>query len=333
MTLTERVQSFSLPEVPATRQEALRILEQHEYGVMPPAVQATGAVLSEAVAYAGKAIEQQVEIRFPTPRGEFTLPIHFLCPTKGDKIPAFVFLNFRPDVPDRYYPAEEIIDRGFAVARIYYNDVTQDNGDFESGLAALLCDTDRPADGCGKIGLWAYAASRVLDWLLTLPQIDPDRVAVIGHSRLGKTALWCAANDERFYAACSNDSGAGGDAIFRGKDGEHVVNLAKVFPFWFCPRFAEYSNREDEMPFDQHFLLAAIAPRKILLCAAQEDTWADPQAAICNLLTQDDPAFPTPEQLDAPPVRYCGSRLFYSLRAGLHFLSRSDWNFYMDQLS
>lgn len=183
----------------ARRRELIGILSREEYGFTPAAPDSIRAeVLSSERGLAGKATLSRVKLSFDTPGGEFSFPIDLTVPEGRERVPAFVNICFRPDIPDRYLPIEEIIDRGYAVASFYYKDVT-DDGPALDGLAAMY--PIDPDTGWGKLGMWAFAASRVMDYLETLPCIDQSRVAVTRHSRLGKTALWCAAQDERFSMA------------------------------------------------------------------------------------------------------------------------------------
>jgi len=144
-------------------------------------------------------------------------------------------VNFRDDNPDRYQPTEEIIDNGFAVLTVCYKDVTSDDGDFTNGLAGVLFpDGKRGADDSGKISMWAWAASRLLDYAETLSdKLDLEKSVVCGHSRLGKTALVAAMFDSRFKFSYSNDSGCSGAALARGTTGETVEDICDRFPFWF----------------------------------------------------------------------------------------------------
>ena len=259
----------------ARRRELMEMLSREEYGFTPAAPEAVRAnVLSSERAFAGKAVQSCIELSFDTPNGEFTFPFNLIVPEKAVAAPAFVNINFRPEIPDKYLPVEEIIDHGFALATVYYNDVTHDSVKMD-GLAAMY-PVD-PAAGWGKIGMWAFAMSRIMDYLETLDSIDTTRVAACGHSRLGKTALWCAAQDERFSMAISNDSGCSGAAISRGTVGESIRDIADVrFPYWFCGNYRNWIDREWEAPFDQHMLLALVAPRALYVCSATEDEWADP---------------------------------------------------------
>ena len=199
------------------RAEILKTLSEEEYGVTPPAPETvTGTVgRVNASCCAGHAVLEEITISFDTPNKPFSFPVHFFCPTAERKHPLFIFLNFRPDAHDRYIPVEEVVDNGFAVASVNYADVTSDDGDFTNGLAGRYPRTAPTA--WGKIGMWAFAASRMIDYFVTRPEIDADLICVIGHSRLGKTALWCAAQDERVKYVFSNDSGCCGAAYEREK--------------------------------------------------------------------------------------------------------------------
>lgn len=348
MKLPEFVDSLQLPDLLngvrsadgwlARRREILRLLEQYEYGVTPPAVPAVGEEGERDDGFcAGKAELWETVVSFDAPKGRFSFPVKVGMPKQGHPCPTVVFLNFRPNVPDSYLPAEELIDRGYGFARIYYQDVTTDDADLSNGLAGMFSLDRRGPDGMGKIGCWAYAASRCLDYLLTIPEVDGDRVAVCGHSRLGKTALWCGAQDSRFSAVFGNNAGAGGDAVYRGKRGEQIADLARVFPYWFCPRLAEYAGRERELPLDQHFLLAASAPRPVAVVGAEEDVWADPIAQLISCAEASAAyrlfghgGIELPEEMPAVGTALMGDGVGFFHRPHRHFLSRADWNFYLD---
>jgi len=249
-----------------------------------------------------------------------------------------VLLNFRDLVPDIYYPAEEICDNGFAVLTVCYKDVTSDNGDFDDGAAgAAFGGRERgDADG-GKIALWAWAASRVMDYAETLPQLDPARAFVAGHSRLGKTALLAGALDPRFACAVSNDSGCSGAAVSRGKQGETVKDICTRFPYWFCNNYQKYMENESALPFDQHFLVAAMAPRKVYVASAAEDLWADPASEYLACAAADEvykklgmTGFVRPDRLPEPGDKFHDGDIGYHLRSGQHYFSREDWLYIME---
>ncbi len=319
------------------RRELIDILSREEYGYTPAAPdRVEGQVLPDANprAFAGKASQQRIELTFDTPGGPFSFPFTLLTPNGMKKAPVFVQIAFRPEVPDRCMPAEEIIDRGYALASFCYNDVTSDSAEFDK-LAALY---PRDADtGWGKIGMWAFAASRVLDYLETRDDIDAARACVTGHSRLGKTALWCGAQDERFAMVVSNDSGCSGAAISRGKAGETIERIATVFPYWFCGNYQKWKGRDAEAPFDQHMLLALTAPRRLYVCSAKDDEWADPQSEFLSCAAASAawtllrvPGLISPDALPGLDAPLMEGGICYHVRAGEHFHSRTDWVWHMD---
>lgn len=321
------------------RAELLDLLRREMFGVPPaPAAVWVEELYRNDDAYAGKAVALRWQLGWATSQGPFSFPVDVILP-KAEAVPVFVHISFLPEADSMMCPVEELLDRGIGVASFCYNDVTKDEDDgYSSGLAALHPQL-RGSDGWGKIAMWAYAASRVLDALLTLPQVDPGRVAVVGHSRLGKTALWCGANDDRFALVCSNESGCGGAALSRGKVGEDIARITQVFPHWFCGNYRGWGNREAEAPFDQHFLLAACAPRAVAVASAIDDQWADPVSEfLCCAAASPAwqalglPGFGYGDALPVPGDTLVGGSIRYHLRAGSHFLSRYDWSRFADAL-
>lgn len=324
------------------RKEILSILDREIYGTAPDAPKELRVTREkpEKKKYgncAGKASYYDLSIAFDTDRGEFSFPAVEIIPKSKEKLPVVVLLNFCPDVPDRCFPAEEIVDDGVAVVRICYKDITDDANDcFSSGIAPMY---DREKYTWGKIRMWAFAASRVMDYLETTDYADLSRVAVVGHSRLGKTALVTAAYDERFVLACSNDSGCAGSAITRGKGGEQISSITKNFPYWFCEKYKSYAGKTCELPFDQHFLIGAIAPRRVSIGSASEDLWADPVSEYLGAVAASEAwgllgeeGFVHPDRLPEIGDRFLQGKISYHLRAGRHFLSRTDWRVYLDVL-
>lgn len=328
---------------PARRAEMRRALETYSYGVTPPPpAHVSGEILSSNPAFcAGKVLEQRIRITFDTPSGDFSFPLALFVPQTVEKPPVFLHIAFRRELPDRYVPIEEITDAGFALAVFCYEDIVNDAhyGDYSDGLAlAFGTDCARGKTEWGKIGMWAYGASRALDYLLTRTDIDAAHTAVIGHSRLGKTALWAGAQDERFWCSISNDSGYGGAATSKHGEGERVRDFLRAGSWdWFCENFKDYTDeREDEKPYDQSFLLALIAPRLLCVGSAALDQGADPKSEFLTSLWASqawellgEPGLICPDRLPVPGDHFAEGRVGYHLRDHRHYLSREDWNRYI----
>jgi hypothetical protein len=305
---------------------------REEYGDLPAKpCQISFEVAENVIRHfcAGKAVCNKITAHMVINGKSFSFPFYEALPTKGETHPFIVHINFRDNIPDLYMPTEELIDQGFAVLSFCYNDVTRDDGDFTDGLAGILFpEGHRQPEDPGKIAIWAWAAQRVMDYAQSRTDLDLNCAAVCGHSRLGKTALLAAATDERFTFACSNESGCSGAAITRGKQGEHISHICSNFAYWFCENYRQYVDHEDTMPFDQHYLVAAIAPRKVCIGSAAEDLWADPQAEqLCCFAAS--PAFEIGFQCPDRPAQagecFFEGHIGYHLRSGDHFFSREDW--------
>jgi hypothetical protein len=316
------------------------LLCREEYGYMPPSpLSLTFETIEENKRYcASKAIYKKINATVTLPAGSFTFPFYYVYPAGEGKYRTVIHINFRDCVPDMYMPTEEIIDNGLAIASFCYTDVTSDDGDFTNGLAAIVYDgSERTDNSCGKIMLWAYAAMRVADYVLAQPQTDAAHLCVAGHSRLGKTALVAGAFDERFTAAYSNDSGCSGAAISRGKVGESIEVISRVFPFWFCKGYRKYAENEYNAPFDQHTLLSLIAPRRIYVASAQLDEWADPESEFlaCAAVNEVYELYGLKGLVHANRLPEAGDALHegnvaYHMRSGTHYFSRTDWLYFME---
>lgn len=327
------------------RRELIDILSEYEYGHMPDAPEKVTAEETAKISIAaGNATRHMLKITFPTPDGsEFSFPAVLNIPQNTvDKVPLMVYIAFRYD---EFYPLEEILEKGVAVASFLYTDVAEDREDgYQNGIAPhYIKDGIRDPDQWGKIGMWAFAASRVLDAALqTYDDIDTTRIGVIGHSRLGKTAAWAGANDTRFTHIFPNNSGCSGVALTRGKVGETFPRIAKAFPYWFCENMQTISatiETSENTPFDQHFLVAAAAPRKLYAGSALKDSWADCYAEYLSLSAAspawellDKDGFIAKNYLPQPGDVYTSGELGYHLRDGIHYLSRFDWMHYVDYL-
>ncbi|MDF1861271.1 MAG: acetylxylan esterase [Verrucomicrobiales bacterium] len=231
------------------------------------------------------------------------------------------------------WPVEMIIDSGAALATFYYGDVDPDfHDEFKNGVHEPF---GVPGKGdWGSIGAWAWATSRVRDFLESDEQVDQGRVAVFGHSRLGKTALWAGAQDDRFALTISNNSGCGGAALSRRRFGERVSRINNSFPHWFCENFRQYNENESSLPVDQHQLIALIAPRRVYVASAEGDEWADPRgeflsvkhaSPVFELLGKAGIAAESLPGLHEP----VGGEVRYHIRAGKHDVTDYDWEQYL----
>ena len=178
-------------------------------------------------------------------------------------------------------PVEEILDKGYAFAVLYPGEYVPDEG--ETGLAALKNLAEGHADEdtrWGAIGAWAWGFSRAIDALYDDPRLSKQAIVTYGHSRYGKSALLAAAFDPRISGVIAHQSGTGGASLSKYKKGESIQSITETYPHWFSRKYASYANRENDMPVDQHHLLALSAPRPIFLGNARRDVWSDPNGAL-----------------------------------------------------
>lgn len=337
--IKEMLAARTLPEIPYDRETIKEILQREEYGYMPPKPE---VLTFEKVRTIDSRFPCRAELsehicRFTVNGKEGAFPFRTAVHSDGIKRPFFVHINFRADTPDLYAPTEEILDNGFNIISFCYKDVSSDDNDFTTGIAPLFINSERLSTDCGKIILWAWAAMRMLDYAESVTAFDMCNAAVIGHSRLGKTALVTAMFDERIKYCMSNNAGCSGDAITRGKIGETVRDITNTFPYWFCENYKKYAGKCDEMPFDQHFLFAAIAPRYVYTAASTLDSWADPDSQyLCCCASSDFfnscgvPGFLAKDSLPESGDFFHDGHIGYHLKDGEHFLSRYDWAKYME---
>lgn len=340
----KKIDDFDASTFSRVREEYINILCREEYGTPLPAPE---KVWFEELPLdfaakrfaASKAPKQRVIAHTIISGKEFSFPFWAIIPKADGKYPFIIHNDFEDLLPSKYTPAEEIIDSGFALISLCYTDITSDDGDFTSGLAGIVTPdpAHRAPTDSGKIQMWAWANMRVMDYAMTkADKLDLSRSAVAGHSRLGKTALVTGMLDERIKYVIDNESGCSGSALAIGTAGEKITDITKNFPYWFCENYKKYAGVET-LPFDQHMLIATIAPRCVLVGSAADDYWADPpsQFLCCaaaskaweNLgLT----GLVAPDRAPEIGDDFRDGNVCYHLRAHDHYFSRLDWNVYME---
>jgi hypothetical protein len=240
----------------------------------------------------------------------------------------------------RDWPVSEMIRRGYALATFCSADADADRGDVSEGIHAWIAKHSNPpvpatAANRGTIAAWAWGFERCVDYLVTDGTIDPKRIAVVGHSRNGKTALLAAAFDERIALCVAHQAGCGGTAPSRGTVGESVQRINQVFPHWFNAEFKQFSTDPNRLPFDQHELIALVAPRPVLLGNAEADQWANP-AGQFEMLKAADPVYRmlgveglVDARLPENGISLKGN-LGYFIRPGNHSMTAGDWELFLD---
>lgn len=345
------------------RPEIIALLEKEQYGKVPGRLNLSEIRVldNNDQALNGTAIRKQVLLVFRKNGKELTAELLMYLPKSKKSFPTFLGYNFNGNhtiqkdagihiarelngpAKDRgsssdNWPVEMIINSGCGVATLYYWEIAPDKNDLSTGIYPLFYREGqiKPQDDeWGSISAWAWGLSRALDYLETDRDLDAKKVIVFGHSRLGKTAIWAGATDQRFAGVISNNSGCCGAALSKRIFGETVGVVNDRFPQWFCGNFKKYSNREDFLPFDQHMALALIAPRPLYVASASEDSWADPKGeylATCHAapvyqlygyVNQLD--LERLPQADAPVT----GLISYHIRKGKHDILAYDWQWYI----
>jgi len=329
------------------RKEILSLFENEVYGMVPKKFQAIEfkQVISQS-AMDGKAILKQISIVVTNHKLKDSFQLTLFVPAKSQKPPpVFLLINNRNKsntdptraVKSDFWPAEMLIDSGYAIASFQVNELAPDDSLTYQNRFLRLFPKEFISFGTRSISMWAFGASRVMDYLQKDPSIDASKVVLVGHSRGGKTALWASANDERFAMCIANCSGNTGAAIARRKYGQTIKMINQSFPHWFAPNYKLYNDREHSLPVDQHQLLALTAPRPIYITSASEDRWADPRGMYLALFNSQPIyqlySFSTslPKDFPATNTQVTSKRLLgFHHRIGKHDMTLYDWKNFLD---
>ena len=355
-------------EFAARRSEILALFEENVYGALPKTGYSTSfQIEEEGEALDGKAIRRQIRVTVATEKGSSDAMLLLYLPNTGDPSPVVVGLNFNGNHTVLDDPAilpscangkdeetiaaergksagrwsiAEAIERGYGVATAWCNDFAPDDAKGYTGRVVGLFDEPEYK----AVGAWAYGIHRCVDYLVQAPEVDAQRIADIGHSRLGKAAVWAGANDERIALVISNDSGNTGASLTRENHGETLKSINAMFPHWFCTRYQQYGADADALPVDQHLLLACIAPRRLYVASADGDLWADPQGAwngfmasrpafaLYGVATPPDGCLADGETQPHDGMSVWSEAMGYHSRAGWHNVTPEDWAYYLDYM-
>jgi hypothetical protein len=349
------------------RAEILELFATNVFGhnPKPPSNTTVEVIEQNKTAHRGKAIRRQVAIHLTSKKDGPKESLLLYIPAAARKpVPVILTLNFMGNqsvindpavlLPmvwnrqthehekatedsrgrDTSFEIEKILAHGYAFATIYYQDIDPDFKEgFAYGIRPLFLKPGQTApapDDWGAIGAWSYGLSRAMDYIEQDKNVDPKRVAIMGHSRLGKTALWAGALDERFAMVISSCSGEGGASLARRNYGETVANLMDAFPYWFAGNLRKYADHVDQLPVDMHELIALSAPRPVYITGAEDDRWADPKGEflacvgagpVYRLLGKQDLGTDQMPPLNSPILH----TIAFHIRGGKHEVTPFDW--------
>lgn len=331
------------------RPEIISLYEELVYGQIPQHYDAlrVEVVNEDREAIDGAATLKEVDITTERNGNSVTLSVNLFIPNDLTKpAPVFLLINHRSpenidptrEVKMDFWPVEMVMQKGYAMASFHVGDVADDDKEtwHHDIIDKLYPEQLNQPDGMKALGAWGWGAMRIMDYFEMDPEINEDQVALIGHSRGGKSALWTAAVDERFAMVISNESGCGGAALYKREYSETIKLLNDVRPHWFCDNLEQYNDREADLPVDQHMLIAAMAPRPVYVGSAEEDPGADPKGEFLALMHGSEvhekiynlPVNVPKEmpQVDQPIIEsYTG----YHIRSGEHDLDLYDWEQYL----
>jgi len=360
MTMNDGTEITTKEQFEIRKNEIIKLFEDNVYGHIPDdGYEVSYEIVEEGRYLDGKAIRRQVKIKVTTNKGSIEALMLMYLPVTDQAVGAIIGLNFLgnhtvscdPAIIPSYnirktlkdinsergikggrWPVEDILDKNLAVCTMYYGDWAEDDKKkYVERLISLFDDKN-----FGAISAWSFGLIRGVDYLIQDNDIDNAKIIDIGHSRLGKTALWAGANDTRISLVIANGSGNSGAALSRQNCGETVKYITTVFPYWFTEKYKEYGNNEENLPLDQHMLLSVIAPRKLYVGNAVSDLWADPIGSF-NSLKMSLEAYKlfNLDTINNEVMPEAGNSIMsestaFHLREGGHDITGNDWKFYLE---
>lgn len=347
------------------RHEMLDLLQKYVYGIIPAGgYTTTYEVVEEGTALDGAAVRKQIKITVETEKGAMDMMALLYIPSNVEKVPVIVAFSsgnhtvladpeILKDASETRtdaevdeergssadgYQVKTAISKGYGYAFISTKDIAPDSEEYGTRLVSLFDEPEFKA-----LSAWAFGMSRLLDYCETDDAINMEQIVNFGHSRYGKAALWAAANDDRIALCLCNASGGGGIALNRANNADNISSLTKMEPWWFCSNYASYADKPDELPVDQHFVAACVAPRGLYVGNGDDDLWADPQGSWNGLLYArpmfaaygadviPDTYQPNEEMVAVGEHVWSGSMAFH-LRNGFHAANNDDWTNYFDYM-
>jgi hypothetical protein len=355
------------------RPEILKLIEENQYGRAPqrPASMTFDVFDKGTPAFEGKALRKQVTIYFTKDKSNNYVDVLIYLPAAArGPVPLLLQVGYGPNnvavneagvKVGRAWNAQtktrtsgetgrrgnlnvlQMVERGYGIAVFNYSDIDPDSLNSTAyGIRAQYLkpgETEPAADEWGSISAWAWGISRMIDYFETDPQVDAKKIAITGVSRLGKTVLWAAANDQRIACVIASVSGEGGGALSRRNYGETVAHLVEItrFPYQFARNYAKWAGRMNEAPFDSHFVISLVAPRPLLLQTGYTDKWSDPYGEFLAAKAA------TPvyqllgkkgiEEYSMPPMgKPMMNTLGYLVHDGGHGVVAADWPVFLNFL-
>ncbi len=328
--------------------EIFSLFETEVYGILPKDFDRISfeKVDEKENPYPDLGTLEEVNISVSRNGKSHTMRINLFLPTNGKgPFPIILLINYKPAyadgnlVEEGFWPVRELLKRGFATASFHVETVAPDSNDtYTDGIiSALYPEQMGMPNGMKAYGAWGWGAMRAMDYFQQHSQIDAKKSILVGHSRIGKAALWASANDPRWAITYANESGCGGAAISRRKYGETVEAINTRFPYWFADNFRKYNGKEELLPIDQHMLPGLIAPRAIYYSSAKGDQWADPKGEFLGIklgsriyseIYGKRIEFPAEFETISSPIHQ--EAVGYHIREGEHNLTWEDWSHFLD---